>query len=276
MPGRASVGRAAASRLQSRKWAPDSLSWSHSIRRHSAGLSGRPAIVASRDFGVHPTHARRSAEGLAPGGRLTLYFNEATGNGPVIAQVAISGGDTLRFPTPFETCGAFDVSARRQEMLLTVAPCGRGPWPLWTQPRLGGLPRRIGDVLAHGAAWSPDGRAIAYHREQGIYVVDADGSRSHRIATFPAHFGIPTTGPRWSPDGKVLRFEASDSQSQLNSLWEISPDGSNLHELFPGWRTTGFLGNWTPDGKYYVFSFSKDRRSDIWATRGKLSPQLGA
>src|ERR1022692_4570801 len=110
----------------------------------------------------------------------------------------------------------------------------------------------------------------------GIDNVDADGSRSHRIATFPAHFGIPTTGPRWSPDGKVLRFEASDFQSQLNSLWEISPDGSNLHELFPGWRTTGFLGNWTPDGKYYVFSFSKDRRSDIWATRGKLSPQLGA
>ena len=238
-------------------------------------LVGRPLSPPGILGSIQLTHDGRQ-KGLLLADGLTLYFNEATGNGPVIAQVAISGGDTLRFPTPFETCGAFDVSARRQEMLLTGAPCGSGPWPLWTQPRLGGSPRRIGDVLAHGAAWSPDGRAIAYHREQGIYVVDADGSRSHRIATFPAHFGIPTTGPRWSPDGKVLRFKASDSQSQLNSLWEISPDGSNLHELFPGWRTTGFLGNWTPDGKYYVFSFSKDRRSDIWATRGKLSPQLGA
>src|ERR1022692_1479914 len=81
-----------------------------------------PGILGS----IQLTHDGRQ-KWLAPGGRLTLYFNEATGNGPVIAQVPISGGDTLRFHTPFETCGAFDVSARRQEMLLTVAPCGRGP-----------------------------------------------------------------------------------------------------------------------------------------------------
>src|ERR1035441_1981243 len=227
-------------------------------------LVGRPLSPPGILGSIQLTHDGRQ-KGLLLADGLTLYFNEATGNGPVIAQVPISGGDTLRFPTPFETCGAFDVSARRQEMLLTGAPYGRGPWPLWTQSRLGGSPRRIGDVLAHGTAWSPDGRAIAYHREQGIYLVDAEGTGSHRIAAFPARFE-PTSGPRLSPDGKVLRFATQDTQAGLSSVWEIAADRSNVHDVLPGWRSTeDFLGNWTPDAcSHWVMSWCRRDAAFQW------------
>jgi WD40 repeat protein len=40
-----------------------------------------------------------------------------------------------------------------------------------------------------------------------------------------------------------------------NKLWEISPDGSGLHPLLPGWRPSSWqcCGHWTPDGKFYFF-----------------------
>jgi hypothetical protein len=34
--------------------------------------------------------------------------------------------------------------------------------PLWSLPVLGGSPRRLGEIVASGAAWSPDGKTLAY------------------------------------------------------------------------------------------------------------------
>jgi dipeptidyl aminopeptidase/acylaminoacyl peptidase len=50
--------------------------------------------------------------------------------------------------------------------------------------------------------WSPDGRRLAFVREDEIWIVDADGSRLVRVVAKP---GGGTT-PRWSPDGLRLAF----------------------------------------------------------------------
>ena len=49
--------------------------------------------------------------------------------------------------------------------------------------------------------WSPDGRRLAYVRDDEIWVVEADGSRRHAVVG--ARQG---TAPRWSPDGLRLAF----------------------------------------------------------------------
>ena len=50
--------------------------------------------------------------------------------------------------------------------------------------------------------WSPDGRRLAFVRDEEIWVVEADGSRLTRVV------GKPGGGrePRWSPDGHRLAF----------------------------------------------------------------------
>lgn len=50
--------------------------------------------------------------------------------------------------------------------------------------------------------WSPDGRRLAYVRDDEIWVMEADGSRVTRVV------GKPGEGrhPRWSPDGHRLAF----------------------------------------------------------------------
>ncbi|MEO6207979.1 MAG: DPP IV N-terminal domain-containing protein, partial [Candidatus Limnocylindrales bacterium] len=50
--------------------------------------------------------------------------------------------------------------------------------------------------------WSPDGRRLAYVRDDEIWVVEYDGSRLTRVVAKPGG----GRDPRWSPDGKRLAF----------------------------------------------------------------------
>ena len=58
------------------------------------------------------------------------------------------------------------------------------------------------------------------------------------------------------------------------SLWEVSADGTGLHPsacLDGICRQQKCCGNWTPDGKYYVFESTSNDKAEIWAIRDKHS-----
>jgi dipeptidyl aminopeptidase/acylaminoacyl peptidase len=50
--------------------------------------------------------------------------------------------------------------------------------------------------------WSPDGRRLAFVRDDTVWVVEADGSRQVQVSGHPAG----TNTPRWAPDGRRLAF----------------------------------------------------------------------
>jgi Tol biopolymer transport system component len=123
-----------------------------------------------------------------------------------------------------------------------------------------------GFIPACGAGWSPDGQKIVYARGKDLNVVNTDGSDSHELVALE---GTPAF-PRWSPDGKRIRFTLLDLETtKAYSLWEVDADGSHLHPLLPGWNTppAECCGNWTPDGKYYLFRARRGGAADIWAIR---------
>jgi dipeptidyl aminopeptidase/acylaminoacyl peptidase len=68
----------------------------------------------------------------------------------------------------------------------------------------GGYPTQLtaSDKPVSDPQWSPDGRRLAYVRDDEIWVLETDGSRLTRVV------GKPGGGrqPRWSPDGHRLAF----------------------------------------------------------------------
>ncbi|MDQ2843154.1 MAG: hypothetical protein M3Y72_19375 [Acidobacteriota bacterium] len=44
-----------------------------------------------------------------------------------------------------------------------------------------------------------------------------------------------------------------------------------LHPILPGWNQvpSECCGNWTPDGRYFVFQSTRDGKTEIWATKEK-------
>jgi len=195
-----------------------------------------------------------------------LYFSEGVSGHWVIAQAPSTGGEAVTIPAFFPIAFLRDISISRSELLVENVLGSGLESPLWVLPVLGGAPRRVGNVMSHAASWSSDGRQIVYANGSTLYLAKSDGTESRILAPIR---GIPFW-LRWSPDGSHLRFTVSETaMGGLNSLWEVAADGSNLHPLLSGWNNPAAecCGNWTPDGRYFVFQSTRDGTTNIWAMR---------
>ena len=188
-----------------------------------------------------------------------IYFQEAASSRNFIAQASVSGGDTAEVPIS-PTGAIYDISPEGSQLLYGVYK--PHAIELWIQPLPSGSAHRVGDVIASDAGWSPDGQQIVYARENALFVSNSDGAASRKLASLEG----AAAWPRFSPDGRRIRFTFLASKHPSRSLWEVNADGSRLHQLLTGWHTSSSecCGNWTQDGRYFVFEDS----GDIWALPG--------
>ncbi len=204
-----------------------------------------------------------------------LYFNTISGTGTLPtdylpAQVSAKGGEPVALQARLEEMQIRDISPDGSEMLLNDLREGNvddAPEALWTVPVMGGALRRLGDLVASDASWSPDGQRIVYSNGHDLFVARNDGAETRKLGSFS---GL-AYAPRWSPDGSKVRFSLYLAgrfalyAPVSSELWEVSSDGANPHRLLPGWNASQYWGNWTRDGKYFVFSSD----GNIWAIREK-------
>jgi eukaryotic-like serine/threonine-protein kinase len=192
-----------------------------------------------------------------------LYFSESSEVSFTLDQVSSSGGETTQLPS--RLWYITDISPDRSEYLASNPVAFQSDDPIWLAPFPTGSPRRLGDIVGHGATWSHDGEKIVYARDHDLFLVSKDGTGSQKIKTVDGRpYWI-----RWSPDEKTLRFSLLDQKTNSNSLWQISVDGTDLHSLLPGWngQQQACCGNWTPDGKYFLFASQRADKQDIWVIR---------
>jgi serine/threonine protein kinase/Tol biopolymer transport system component len=195
-----------------------------------------------------------------------LYLNEYRSASGIIMQVSGSGGEVARVPVPAPTMVLLAVSPDGST-LLVADEVGQTAFngPLWAVPALGGSARRLGEAIGQGAAWSPDGQKFVYADGRDLFVARSDGSELHKLVSAPDQ----TYDPAWSPDGTVIRFRVGGAFSIVGQLWEVSINGTDPHPLLPNWHTppSDCCGQWTPDGKYFVFQSG----GNIWARAEKGS-----
>jgi serine/threonine protein kinase/Tol biopolymer transport system component len=191
-----------------------------------------------------------------------LYF-QSDGH-PV--EMSVKGGPVAPVRASLSGMAISDISPDASELLTLKEDIndesGRGS--LWTVPVLGGAPRRLGNQMARGASWSPDGRLIAYADLDSVLVGDGNGSNVKRI--WDAHrevFG----GLHFSPDSQRIRVTvAGNTDNDPSKIWEVNVDGSNPHPLALPWPddATQQDGNWTPDGKHFFFTSYRDGLSGLY------------
>jgi len=201
-----------------------------------------------------------------------IYFSQAAAGLDSVAEIPSSGavdGSTSSIRTAFRGPIPTGISPDGSQLLATSA-LFQWDQPLWVVSLPSGTSRRLGGLIGHDASWSPDGRTIAFAKDHELYRTDIDGSTPEKLATLPN--GVATI-IRWSPDGTRLRFTIADQFGTFSSLWQISSTGGDLHRLFPIWggsHPQECCGNWTADGRYFVFQATRGGITGIWAVREEM------
>jgi Tol biopolymer transport system component/DNA-binding winged helix-turn-helix (wHTH) protein len=193
-----------------------------------------------------------------------VYFNEWLANGRlVIVQTSSKGGDVNPLPVPLKAPIVQDLSKDGAELLVANDEGSKGR-SIWVLPVAGGSPHRVGTVFTSWGPWGPgldfaafaeDGTHILYSQKHDIYSVSRDGSGLRKFLTV----GHLTRDFRYSPDSQLLRFSQFDPWEEAQ-IMSASADGTKLHKLIDG-----CCGQWTPDGRYLIFSRQFGLRSDLWA-----------
>ena len=221
-----------------------------------------PPVVISSTQITNDGTSKRSL--VTDGAR--LYFSEYLNGHSVLMQVSTSGGETAPVPTSLASADIYDFYPARSELLVKGAAGGTDTeWPVGVLPMPAGSLRPVGNILAHAATWAPDGQHVVYASKSSLYICNSDGTDSHEIIAVP---GVPFA-PRFSPDGRRLRFTIRDTNQRTSSLWEVSADGKDLHPVLPDWNKPAqeFGGTWTPNGEYFLFESTRDHAQSIWALR---------
>jgi DNA-binding winged helix-turn-helix (wHTH) protein/Tol biopolymer transport system component len=220
------------------------------------------------------THTGR----VVPGSRVVtdgarVYFVSQEGGRRSLMTTSIRGGSAERLDSPFESTTIFDVSPDRTQLLVGPAELEPADVPVWIWPAHGGVPHRLGDVVASETDWSPKGDLIAVATDNRLLTIRPDGSQSHELQKFAAFPHALT----WSEDGTRIRFTLTNLDRATDEMWEIRSDGSDLRRVLP--EATSDLhdtsGVWSNGDKYFLFARGSDSRlsevtdsiSNVWALR---------
>lgn len=220
------------------------------------------------------THTGRVAPGsqiVSDGAR--LYFVSRESGQWSVMTTSIHGGSVEKLPSPFENTVLFDLSPDRTQLLIGPYAHDDDEIPLWIWPAHGGVPHRLGDVVASDAAWSPIGDRIAFTDADRLLTVRRDGSGAAEIHKF---HGRPHS-PVWSADGRKIRFTLTDSEKSTDEMWEIGVDGLELKRLLLNANNElhDTTGAWAEDDRYFLFTAGSashdseviDTVSNVWAAR---------
>ncbi len=198
-------------------------------------------------------------------GRITsdgsrLFYLEREADHWNLMQISpAGGGESQPFPAPFRNTRILAVSPDRSELLIGEFTARSERLPVWVMPAIGGAPRRLGDVVAMDAVFTPDGKRVTYSQRDGLYETQRDGSHAQKLVSLPG----PAEDLAWSPDGERLRFTMEVPDLEARAIWEVDARGRGLHRVFSA-DGGECCGRWTGDGRYFVFDACRSGVCGIW------------
>ena len=180
-----------------------------------------------------------------------------------------AGGGTIEPETVFPATGALSRDGHRFAYVQFAVAAPAAVWRLKLS-RVGGESVSQNQIIASsgnsGAAeLSPDERQIAFESERSgtveIWKSQWDGSDPQQLTSFNVIVGTP----RWSPDGKLIAFDA-DRLASHSQIYLMDADGRNQHSIVSG-EYDNVVPRWARDGKSIYFASNRSGDWQVWNYR---------
>jgi Tol biopolymer transport system component len=232
------------------RWSPDGsrIAFVMSPRGHLTRYAGDGDIYVMAADG---THLRRLTGGLdasspawSPDGS-RIVFIEGQGQSLSVMRANGSGQHVI-------------ASARGYYENPAWSPDGRAiayqSGPDWSRTaiftiRVDGTGERrltpLSSALPGGAAWSPDGSRIAYSTGNQLWVMNSDGSGTHRLTSCRLPSCVADFAPDWSPNGKNLVFVQQENGGAARRLYVLTLATDAVRPLTPSIQWAG-APDWRP------------------------------
>ena len=117
----------------------------------------------------------------------------------------------------------------------------------------GGEPKQVTEKTpSYWHGWAPNNKEVVFvgmreGKDYDIYKISVNGGPEIKLTN---NKGTHADGPEYSPDGKYIYYNGS--QSGTMQIWRMKPDGSGKEQL-----TFDEYNNWfphiSPDGKWIVY-----------------------
>ena len=198
---------------------------------------------------------------LSPGGSFLAYSSNQNGNFEIYVKPLAPGSREVQLTAD----GGENFQPAWSPDGKQIAYHSQKHGGIWLIPALGGTTRLLSDFGSR-PEWSPDGTAIAFQSvgtldlgitafpampPSTIWTVTVQGDVLRQL-TYPGNPAGGHGAPVWSPDGKRIAFNATNTT--LGEIWSVSASGGAPMRM---------LGNgvlfpvYTPNGKalYYTKGF---------------------
>jgi Tol biopolymer transport system component len=224
-------------------------------------LSGDPIPVADRvwndfvavgglvgfDLGGSVLAWRPSVEGATQ-----IVWKDRTGKS--LGNVGPQGATTM-VASPDGRLGVFSrTESQNHTVGVWVVDLSRGTTTRFAAP----------DTTSTSWVWSPDSRRIVYSLLQGaafdLYVKDVTPGSADRLLL---HSDGVKAAQSWSPDGKVILFNAGDPKTRMD-LWALDLLPEAKPRIFAGGDADQCCGRFSPDGHWVAYVATDSGRPEVF------------
>jgi eukaryotic-like serine/threonine-protein kinase len=119
------------------------------------------------------------------------------------------------------------------------------------------------DTTSTSGVWSPDNRRVVYSLlRNGAYDLYVKELRPGGVEQRLLHTDAMKAAQSWSPDGKVVLFNATSAQTRID-LWAIEPRPGATPKIVVGGDADECCGRFSPDGKWIAYVSNATGRPEV-------------